>query len=60
LRSRRAKLRDGILLILLGLAAALWLVRGGDPASATLGWAVAAWGLALVGQVVWLRSRRRT
>jgi hypothetical protein len=54
------QVRDGLLLILLGLAVATWLVRGGDGEPAAVGYAVAAWGLLLVGNGLWLRSRRRS
>jgi hypothetical protein len=54
------QVRDGILLLALGLLFAGWLGGGGAGVPATVGVAIAAWGLVLVAQVVWLRSRRRT
>jgi hypothetical protein len=54
------QVRDGVLLLVLGLAVATWLLRGGDGTPPGVGFAVAAWGLALVGQALWMRYRRRT
>ena len=54
------QVRDGILLVLLGLVFAGWLGGGGAGVPGAVGLAIAAWGLVLIGQVLWLRSRRRT
>ena len=52
------QLRDGILLIILGLAVGYWLVHAGPAAASSLGFVIAFWGLVLVGNALWVRSRR--
>jgi hypothetical protein len=52
------QVRDGMLMLVLGLVVATGLRGGGTPAP--VGFAVATWGLALVAQALWVRYRRRT
>lgn len=54
------QLRDGILLVLLGIAVAVWLLRTDTATTSSLGFAIAGWGLLLIGDAVRPRSRRRT
>ena len=56
----RHQLRDGVLLVLLGLAVGAWQLRTDTLAASSLGFVIAGWGLLLVATAVWPRWRRRT